>query len=107
MTAELKPICTEFEKALVSLKVALSSEKTDLHRDASIQRFEFCVKLAWKTTKTLMGSASTAPKVVIREMASQNLIADTEIWFNFLDARGESSHTYKEEVATQGRPCRE
>lgn len=89
----------EFEKALKSLKIALDSEKTDLNRDATIQRFEFCVELAWKTAKKKMGSGSTAPKVVIREMAAQGLIADTDLWFDFLEARNLSSHTYKEDIA--------
>lgn len=39
----------QLSKALASLEEALTVEKTDLSRDASIQRFEFCVKLAWKT----------------------------------------------------------
>ena len=93
------PSWYEFEKALKSLAVALGSEKTELNRDATIQRFEFSVELAWKTAKKVMGSTATAPKVVIREMAAQNLISDTDLWFDFLDARNESSHTYKEEVA--------
>lgn len=90
---------TELEKALTALRIALASEKNDLNRDATIQRFEFCVELSWKTAKKVMGSSSTAPKVILREMAAQNLIDSTELWFDFLEARNESSHTYKEDVA--------
>ncbi len=93
------PSWAELQKALTALKIALNSEKTDLNRDATIQRFEFCVELSWKTAKKVMGSSSSAPKAVIREMASQGLIADPELWFEFLDARNDSSHTYKEEIA--------
>ena len=93
------PTWTELEKALNSLKIALESEKTDLNRDATIQRFEFCVELSWKTAKKIMGTNSSAPKAIIREMAAQNLISDTDLWFDFLDARNDSSHTYKEEIA--------
>jgi len=39
---------TELSKALTSLKEGLTVEKTDISRDTSIQRFEFCVELAWK-----------------------------------------------------------
>ena len=89
----------EFEKALISLEKALSEPKTDITRDASIQRFEFCVELAWKTAKKKMGSDSIAPKVIVREMAQQRLIEDPELWIQFVNARNESSHTYKEDVA--------
>lgn len=90
---------SEFEKALASLERALLETKTDITRDATIQRFEFCVELAWKTAKRTMGTGSTAPRVVIREMAMQGLIQDPENWFAFLEARNMSSHTYKEELA--------
>ena len=97
----------EYRKALVSFEIALSVLKrnslTDievkLFRDAGIQRFEFCVELAWKVSKKHMGSVSSAPKVVIREMAQAGLINDPEVWFNFLEARNLSSHSYDEEVA--------
>ncbi len=70
-----------------------------MFRDASIQRFEFCVELAWKVSKKHMGTLSTAPKTVIREMAQAGLINSPELWFEFLEARNLSSHSYDEEVA--------
>lgn len=36
----------ELEKALLSLKKALDAPKDDMSRDATIQRFEFCVELS-------------------------------------------------------------
>ena len=97
----------EYKKALISFEEALSALKKPnlneterkLFRDAGIQRFEFCVELAWKISKKHMGSASSAPKVVIREMAQAALINDPEVWFGFLEARNLSSHSYDEEVA--------
>ena len=41
----------EFKKAVNSLKQALDLEKNDIVRDATIQRFEFSVELAWKSAK--------------------------------------------------------
>ncbi|MEZ4743659.1 MAG: nucleotidyltransferase substrate binding protein [Bdellovibrionota bacterium] len=41
----------QYEKALDSLAKALQEDKNDIVRDASIQRFEFCIELAWKTAK--------------------------------------------------------
>lgn len=52
----------EFEKALLSLESALKLKKDDITRDATIHRFEFCVELAWKTAKKIIGSQTTAAK---------------------------------------------
>lgn len=97
----------EYKKALISFEEALSALKKPnlneterkLFRDAGIQRFEFCVELAWKISKKQMGTNSSAPKEVIREMAQAGLIDDPEVWFGFLEARNLSSHSYDEEVA--------
>ena len=89
----------EFKKALESLEEALAAEKTDLNRDASIQRFEFCVELAWKTSKKVMGTSTSAPKQVIREMAQSNLITDVDFWLTTIDQRNLSSHTYNKNLA--------
>jgi hypothetical protein len=51
----------EYSKALLSLEEALALPKTDIVRDATIQRFEFCVELAWKTAKKVMGTQTSAP----------------------------------------------
>lgn len=77
----------EFEKALNSLKEVISIPKTDITRDAAIQRFEFCVELAWKTSKKVMGTNTSAPKQVIREMAQANYISDVQLWFDAIDKR--------------------
>ena len=75
---------------------------TELHkalRDSCIQRFEFCVELAWKVSMKVLGLQSRAPNPAIREMAQNGLIDDTEVWFRFIQARNKTSHTYEEEIA--------
>ena len=57
----------EFKKAVNSLKQALDLEQNDIVRDATIQRFEFSVELAWKSAKKVMGTSTSAPKQVIRD----------------------------------------
>ena len=91
----------EFQKALDSLDSALKVKKDDLVRDAVIQRFEFCVELAWKSAKKKMGTASTAPKEVVREMAQNNYISDVQFWLESIDKRNLSSHTYNESLAEE------
>ncbi len=91
----------EFKKAVSSLEKALDLPKDDISRDASIQRFEFCVELAWKVAKKKMGTGTTAPKEVIREMAQNNLIDEVEFWLKAIDQRNLSSHTYNEDLAEE------
>lgn len=91
----------EYIKALNSLQYALSLPQDDISRDASIQRFEFCVELAWKSARKLMGTASTAPKQVVREMARAGLIDNVELWLEAIDYRNLTSHTYNAELAGQ------
>jgi nucleotidyltransferase substrate binding protein (TIGR01987 family) len=91
----------EYAKALVSLDKALKEPKSDIVRDATIQRFEFCVELAWKSAKKIMGTNSSAPKTVVREMAQNGLINQVDFWLQAIDQRNLSSHTYKEALAEQ------
>ena len=48
-----------------------------------------------------MGTGSTAPKMVIREMAQNNFIDNPQLWLSFVDARNKSSHTYDEDIAAE------
>ena len=89
----------ELEKAIQSLEEALTYPPTSMNRDASIQRFEYTIELAWKTAKKIMGTSNSSPKEVIREMGRVALIEDVELWLDALNDRNLSSHTYKEEMA--------
>lgn len=89
----------EFAKAVKRLEEALGQPKNEFIRDSVIQRFEFSVELAWKTARKRMGTATTAPKDVIREMAQGGYIQDVDIWLKAIDMRNLSSHTYKEDLA--------
>jgi len=96
-TTSLKTSCSLLEN---SIKSEPNSE--DLHlalRDACIQRFEFCVELAWKTSIKVLGLETKAPNIAIRDMAQNKLIDNPQIWFEFLLARNKTSHSYDKEVA--------
>jgi nucleotidyltransferase substrate binding protein (TIGR01987 family) len=95
----LKSETAEFDKAVRRLEEALAQKKDDFLRDSVIQRFEFCVELAWKTAKKVMGTSTTAPKDVIRELAQAGYINDVTLWLTSIDKRNLSSHSYKEEIA--------
>ncbi|MCC7403062.1 MAG: nucleotidyltransferase substrate binding protein [Bdellovibrionales bacterium] len=91
----------ELTKAVRRLEEALNQPKTDFLRDSVIQRFEFCVELAWKAAKKAMGSASASPKDIVREMAQSGYIQDVDVWLKAIDMRNLSAHTYKEDLAEQ------
>ena len=92
---------TEYEKAVNALTRALALPEDDITRDASIQRFEFCIELAWKVSKRFLGTATSAPKQVIREMGQAELITDVSHWLVAIDQRNLSSHTYNEDLARE------
>ena len=95
-------IITPLIKARDSLELALNAPKTDLNRDASIQRFEFTFELAWKTMKRILkykGILINNPRDTIRETAKEGLIDDPKTWFVFLENRNLTSHVYNEKVA--------
>ena len=103
----------ELKKAAKSLKISqqllsealmIQKDNIDLHkalRDSCIQRFEFCVELAWKTSIKVLGLNTKSPNIAIRDMAQNKLITETEIWFDFLQTLNKTSHTYNEDIATQ------
>ena len=91
----------EFSKAVHKLEDALAQTKNEFLRDSVIQRFEFCIELAWKTAKKIMGTKTNAPKDVIREMAQSNYIVNVDTWLKAIDMRNLSSHTYKEKLAEE------
>lgn len=91
----------EYKKAAKRLEEALAQPKNEFLRDSVIQRFEFCIELAWKTSKKIMGTSTTAPKQIVREMAQNSLIDNVDIWLESIDQRNLSSHTYNEELAEQ------
>ena len=96
-------IITPLEKALTALAEALSAPKTDLNRDASIQRFEYSFELSWKLLKRYLSENSTlielSIKNVFREGAKLGMIDHLDKWFEYLEARNLTSHTYSEKTA--------
>lgn len=88
-------------KAVKALKQALEMPKSDIVRDATIQRFEFCIELSWKSAKKIMGTTTSAPKQVVREMGQNGFIDDVSLWIDAIDNRNLSVHTYNEELANK------
>src|SRR3990167_10274798 len=98
----IKSIFSDLQNAFSRLKEALAAEKTDLNRDATIQRFEFTFELAWKLMKALnfyYGQECYNPRECVRLAAQNSLIKNPENWFAYLKARNIASHVYDEQEA--------
>jgi len=91
------------KKAAISLKEVVQKKKTDIIRDATIQRFEYTFELVWKTLRRYLQLNSNIRefnlKEIFREAGKQGLIGKVEAWFNYLESRNLTSHTYYEEIA--------
>jgi nucleotidyltransferase substrate binding protein (TIGR01987 family) len=72
---------------------------TEQNKAGSIQAFEFCYELAWKTMKRFCEKAGKSPytlREIVREAAVAGLISDPTRWFKFIDIRNITVHTYNE-----------
>lgn len=81
---------------------AIKIAKSDLEKAGTIQYFEFTYELAWKTLKRILkerGKDLNSPRPIFREAALEKLIDDPEIWFDFIDDRNETVHTYNKSIA--------
>jgi nucleotidyltransferase substrate binding protein (TIGR01987 family) len=92
----------DLEKSVARLEEAASLDSTVIHQDATIQRFEFTFELAWKLMQEIGKESNRdmyGPRNSIREAAQLGLIDDPQVWFDFLEARNLTVHTYNEETA--------
>lgn len=99
---KLQILIEDLEKANQRLKEAASLKPTRIHKDATIQRFEFTFELAWKTIQEYLrdqGIECKSPKSCIREGARLEVIDNPDTWFKFLDRRNLITHTYNEKLA--------
>lgn len=101
--SKLEAIINQFESALNRLNEVLREPKNSIVRDSAIQRFEFSIDLAWKSTKAFLeekkGITCNSPKDCFREAYHQGLIEYDDAWIRYVDMRNETVHTYKEEIA--------
>ena len=93
----------QLKKSIGRLNEVLALPKTDIIRDSAIQRFEFCLDLAWKSLQTYLkeqkGIVVNSPKDTFREASQNQLISFSDNWIKLVDLRNETVHTYNEETA--------
>ena len=91
-------------KALGSLENALALPLNDIVRDAVIQRFEYTFELTWKTLKVAgeyMGTECNSPREAIKTGFKLEWIQSPDLWFEAMEARNKTSHTYDEDIAKE------
>lgn len=84
--------------ALKNLESALKIDKpSDLERDGTVQRFEYCYEILWKLAQKVLQEHEVKaeyPKSVFRELGRLGWINNVEEWLEFQQARNDSSHEY-------------
>lgn len=89
--------------ALSQLDRALAEPKSEFLRDSAIQRFEFVADLAWKTLQEVLGLdyglRPNSPKSTFRHAHENELIPDLMPWFQLIEDRNLTSHTYDVDLA--------
>lgn len=92
-----------FEDALARLAEALAeTDPSPLMIDGTIQRFEFCVELCWKSLKRFLadeGVQAGSPRDTLRQAFAIGWIANEAGWIAMLDDRNSTSHIYNQETA--------
>lgn len=73
--------------------------------DASIQRFEFCIELFWKSLQEKLladhGISVESPKKTFAQAYINEMITNEELWIAMIDDRNLTVHTYNQEFADQ------
>ena len=96
-----------FEKALHRFHSILQKDlrSDDAYLDASIQRFEFCYELCWKTLKRGLqvdGIVAKSPREVFEEAFKLGLLGpQDDLWTDMIEDRNATPHTYDEETAEE------
>ncbi len=103
MDKTLKLKIGQFKKSLDRLNEVLSEkDKSDILRDSTIKRFEFCFELCWKVSKVylrdVLGQDFFSPKEVFRGLLKNQLLneKDVELLLQMTDDRNLTTHTYNE-----------
>jgi len=103
----ISPVFSDFQKVIQRLEEVLKLEKTEIHRDSAIKRFELCFDLAWKSIKEYakkQGVECNSPRACFKTAFQLQLIDYDERWLTMIDDRNLTTHLYKEEYADQVYP---
>jgi len=94
----------DFGKALDRLKEALEApvDNNRFVMDATIQRFEFCIELNWKTFKDFLENEKRkvlSPRDAVSQAYQMEWISHEKLWLDMLEDRNILSHNYSNVTA--------
>ncbi len=93
------------KKVLMTLQELGTDSDSTVHRDATIQRFEYSFEAIWKAAKQYLndieGLDMGSPKAVIRACFQVGVLnqAQTQLALSMTDDRNLTTHAYNEPVA--------
>lgn len=100
---KLESLIEDFDKSLLRLEEVIKLEKSDIVRDAAIQRFEMAFDLCWKTLKAFLEERHNiscfSPRSCFKEAFHQKLIQHDDFWIELTSFRNYTTHTYNEKIA--------
>jgi nucleotidyltransferase substrate binding protein (TIGR01987 family) len=69
-----------------------------LEKEGTVQRFEYCLELAWKTVKDYLAEsgvviAPVTPRQVLKDSFAAGILDDGQLWMDMLAERNLLSHT--------------
>jgi len=95
----------DVQESAARLAEAVAHPKSDLIRDATIQRFEFTFEVIWKALKLYLerqGYECGGPRPTLKKAFAENLIPtpeEADQWLQMIEDRNLTSHTYDEALA--------
>ena len=98
---EIQKSYQALSKAITRLREAMDFPDDVPHKESLTQRFEYTFELSWKLMSVILnieGIEAYGAKTIIREASAIGLINDSEMWFEYLKARNQSSHIYNEKI---------
>jgi len=94
-----------FEQLEKGVKLAVSSELSDLEKEGLIQRFEYTQELAWQTIKDFyeyLGETGIQGSRDAFQIAfNRGLIENGKVFMETIKSRNKTVHTYNEETANE------
>lgn len=100
----MREVTESYKESLARLEEVLALEKSAVHRDAAIKRFEMTAELAWKALQKHLrdeGIECRSPKGCLSEAYQQGVLADDSRWFEIFETRNLTVHTYNEAFAEE------
>ena len=90
---------TSLLKAFNKFEIFRVNNHNEQEKTGTILAFSYCFELGWRMMQQLLeerGKITYSPRETFKLAASEGIIEDPELWFEFLDKRNLATQTYQE-----------